>query len=48
LDATWDDPIANDGNQYLIHNFFMISTEELLKLDSVQHNYDKNTYLEAK
>ena len=48
LDATWDDPIANDGNQYLIHNFFMISTEDLLKLDNVQHNYDKNIYLEAK
>ena len=31
LDATWDDPVASDGNQYLIHNFFMISTEELLK-----------------
>ena len=48
LDATWDDPIASDGKQYLIHNFFMISTEELLKLDRLEHNFDKNTYLEAK
>ena len=48
LDATWDDPIASDGKQYLIHNFFMISTDELLKLDKLEHNFDENTYLEAK
>ena len=48
LDATWDDPVASDGNQYLIHNFFMISTEQLLKLDRLEHNFDKETYLEAK
>lgn len=47
LDSTWDDPIASDGKQYLIHNFFMISTDELLKLDRFEHNFDKNTYLEA-
>lgn len=48
LDATWDDPVASDGKQYLIHNFFMISTEELLNLDKVEHNFDTNIYLEAK
>ena len=48
LDATWDDPIASDGKQYLIHNFFMITTDELLKLDRLEHNFDRNTYLEAK
>lgn len=48
IDATWDDPVASDGNQYLIHNFFMISTEELLNLDKVEHNFDMNVYLEAK
>lgn len=47
LDLTWDDPIASDGNQYLLHNFFLISTDELLKLDSVEHNFDKNVYKEA-
>lgn len=47
LDVTWDDPVASDGNQYLIHNFFMISTQELFALDNVEHNYDANTYLEA-
>lgn len=47
LDATWDDPIASDGKQYLIHNFFMISTDKLFELDKVEHNFDANTYIEA-
>ena len=47
LDATWDDPVASDGKQYLIHNFFMIPTEKLFNLDRLEHNYDKETYLEA-
>jgi len=48
LDMTWDDPVASDGNQYLIHNFFLISTDELHKLDKVEHNFNINIYLEAK
>lgn len=47
LDTTWDDPVASDGNQYLIHNFFMISTDKLHELDKVEHNFDTKTYLEA-
>ena len=39
---------ASDGKQYLIHNFFLIDTNELLKLDSVEHSFDKNIYVEAK
>lgn len=48
LDATWDDPISSDGKQYLLHNFFLISTSELHKLDSIEHNFDINIYSEAK
>lgn len=48
IDATWDDPIVSDGNQYLLHSFFLIDTKELLKLDTVEHNFDPNTYVEAK
>lgn len=48
IDVTWDDPVASDGNQYLVHNFFMITTDELFKLDKVEHNFDLNIYLEAK
>lgn len=47
IDMTWDDPVASDGNQYLLHNFFMISTNELLNLDNVEHNFDNKVYLEA-
>ena len=48
LDATWDDPVTNDGKQYLIHNFFLISTKELHELDNVEHNFVKTIYQEAK
>ena len=48
LDMTWDDPIASDGKQYLIHNFLLISTEQLHKLDIVEHNFDTDVYVEAK
>lgn len=47
LDVTWDDPVTNDGKQYLIHNFFLITTQKLLEIDKVEHNYNKNIYLEA-
>ena len=47
LDATWDDPVTSDGKQYLLHNFFMITTEELQNLDKFEHNYDKKIYMEA-
>ena len=48
LDMTWDDPVASDGKQYLIHNFFLISTGQLHNLDKVEHNFDTNIYIEAK
>ena len=47
LDVTWDDPIASDGKQYLIHNFFMITTEKLFSLDNLEHNFNTTTYSEA-
>ena len=47
MDATWDDPVASDGKPHLLHNFFMIDTNELHKLDDKEHNYDVNIYKEA-
>ena len=47
LDMTWDDPVASDGNQYLLHNFFLIDTNTLLSLDTVEHSFDKEVYKEA-
>ncbi len=48
LDATWDDPVASDGKAHLLHNFFMIRTDELKNLDNKEHNFDTNIYIEAK
>lgn len=48
LDMTWDDPVASDGKQYLLHNFLLISTSKLHELDIVEHNFDSNVYFEAK
>ncbi len=48
IDMTWDDPIATDGDK-LLHDYFMISTSELMDLDKEnKHNFDRNLYLELK
>ena len=47
LDMTWDDPVASDGKQYLLHNFLLISSNKLHELDKVEHNFDSNVYTEA-
>ena len=45
LDATWDDPISEyNANR---DTYFLISTEELSKLDDGTHTFDKNIYKEA-
>ncbi len=44
LDLTWDDPVSHDGRDLLEHTFFLISDEELLKLDTTEHLFDKNVY----
>lgn len=48
MDTTWDDPVVKDGKQYLIHNFFLITTSELHNLDKVEHNFNPEIYVEAK
>lgn len=44
LDLTWDDPVTSTGENILIYDFFLITTEELEKLDMNQHKYDKTVY----
>lgn len=51
LDLTWDDPVASDGKDYLFHKYFLVSTEEMNKVDSGDvvlevHNFDSSVYLE--
>ena len=48
LDLTWDDPVADDGKDYLLDSFFLISTNELLESEKTQHNFDLNVYSEVK
>ena len=45
LDATWDDPISEfNANR---DTYFLISYDELIKLNDDTHSFDKNIYKEA-
>ena len=48
LDATWDDPLTNTGEDMLLHDYFLITTEELRKADEVEHQFNEKIYIEAK
>lgn len=47
LDLTWDDPVTNTGEDILEYDYFLITTEELQTLETDQHFFDKNIYIEA-
>lgn len=47
LDLTWDDPVSKDGRNILDYTFFLINTKELEKLETNQHVYDKNVFMEV-
>ena len=44
LDLTWDDPVTDTGENLLIYDFFLITTQQLEKLDTYEHYYDKTVY----
>ncbi len=46
LDLTWDDPVTSDGSDVLEDDFFLITTEELKKIETGQHSFDLNIYKE--
>lgn len=48
LDLTWDDPIVEFGPDVLSHNYYLISTHELLALDVTEHTFDQEIYSELK
>ncbi len=48
LDATWDDPVTNTGEQLLIYDYFLIPYKTLLETDPVEHKFDPDIYVEAK
>lgn len=51
IDLTWDDPVGDDGQEYLLHEYFLVDNKGLLASDSgdvklEEHNFLKNIYLE--
>lgn len=46
LDATWDDQIDSNGNENLIHKFFIINSANLKKYASTDHTFDLTVYQE--
>lgn len=47
LDLTWDDPVLDTKENILIHDFFLISTEQLHQKDPNQHLFNTTIYKEA-
>ncbi len=43
IDSTWDDDENNINNR---DNFYMITTKKLYELDTLEHTFDKDNYLE--
>lgn len=48
LDLTWDDPVSDDGQNYLNHDYFLITTSKLSDIEKTQHDIDFNHYPELK
>lgn len=48
LDLTWDDPVTSNGDNILLHEFFLIDTDTLKSFNTIQHIYDADIYQEAK
>lgn len=46
LDLTWDDPIVSTGEDIIDDSYFLITTEQLKKLEDSQHHFDENVYQE--
>lgn len=44
IDVTWDDPITSNGSNLLTHDFFLLTTEQLLSKDNKMHNFNTDIY----
>ena len=44
IDLTWDDPIVSDGSNIINHDYFLLTTHELLVKDSIEHNFSRKDY----
>ncbi|MBR1377297.1 MAG: hypothetical protein IJ565_05780 [Bacilli bacterium] len=48
IDMTWDDPITPDKSNMLLHDYFMITSKQLIELNDEKHIFDANLYVELK
>ncbi len=48
LDLTWDDPVTSTGEDVIDYDYFLVTSEELNKLENEQHTFDESIYLELK
>ncbi len=48
LDVTWDDPVTDSKEPMLLHDYFLISYQELMDTDNIIHRFDEEIYQEAK
>lgn len=48
LDLTWDDPVYDDGHQVVNHEFFLINTRQLQKIEQAEHTFNVDHYPELK
>lgn len=46
LDLTWDDPITSNNTDVLQHEYFILTTTQLLSKEVEEHKFDKDIYLE--
>jgi len=46
IDLTWDDPVTNDGKDYLKYYYFLLTDKELDKINDnkIDHYYEKDLY----
>ena len=44
LDLTWDDPITTTGEEIIIYDYFLITTDELKLKNDNEHNYSTIIY----
>lgn len=51
LDVTWDDPVTSNGTDVLLHDFFLIDSQELFNkeqsFEQENHQFDRNLYMEV-
>ena len=48
IDVTWDDPVTNNKVPKLLHDYYMINTNQLYDMNDGKHIFNQNIYSEVK